>query len=93
MVCQSLSPHTLQFGPDEAPAFWQATAQHVVTPEDKATARALGLCMKLKHNGAYVRFKAKRLREHDLEHSTTTAAKVRRRWLPDMIFCFRASGR
>jgi len=58
----------------------------VVTPEDKATARALGLCMKLKHDGAYVRFKAKRLTEHDLEHSETTAAKVRRLSSPNMMF-------
>jgi len=48
----------------------------VVHPEDKAAARALGLCMKLKDGGAYVRFKAKRLREHDLKHSETTGAKV-----------------
>ncbi len=75
-ICRSLSSHTLQLGPDQAPALWQATAQHVVHPEDKAAARALGLCMKLKDGGAYVRFKAKRLREHDLKHSETTGAKV-----------------
>ena len=61
---------------------WQVMKQQEVLPADKAAARALGLCMKLKSegdHGTYVRFKGKKLREHDVQHHETTAAKVRSR--------------
>ena len=58
---------------------WQVMRQREILPVDKAAAHALGLCMKLKDHGSFVRFKAKRLREYDLEHhKETTAAKVPR---------------
>ena len=51
-----------------------------VRPEDKAAAHALGLCLRAKSHGAFVRFKEakkKQLKEKKLGHNSM-AAKARR---------------
>ena len=54
----------------------QVIGQHgEVLPEDKAAAHALGLCLKAKHHGAFVRFKQTRLKEKKLGHNSM-ATKV-----------------